>query len=345
MRLILVGFGHVGRDLAKIIAEGFRDHFRVVAIVTGRHGSIIDPGGVDLNAVLHAGLGDMRPGQPTALEVINTVQADTVVELTTLNVYSGRPAMDHVEAALRSGKHAVTANKGPVAWGYERLAGLAKSVDRRFLFESTVMDGIPIFNLARTGLRGCRLLSFRGILNSTSNFILQKMEEGVQNAQAVAAAQAMGFAEADPTLDVDGWDAAAKVAALANVLMGAGITPLGVERTGISDITAADLAGARAKGQTIKLVCEAFGEGEGEGEGGGPEKRLIARVKPTLVPINSDFGRCNGVTSIVTFRTDLLGDFSVTEHEPVGLQTAYGVLNDLLEITREEGPVWPKTRT
>lgn len=361
MRLILIGFGRVGRDLAQIIADRYRPQFKVVAIVTGRHGSLVDPAGIDLQAVLRGGLGGPQAGAPSALEVITSTEADAVVELSTLNVYSGRPAIDHVEAALKTGKHVVTANKGPIAWDYERLAALARQAGRRLLFESTVMDGTPVFNVARYGLRGCHVTGFSGILNSTTNYILARMEEGASNAEAVAEAQRQGFAEADPTLDVEGWDAAAKVAALANVLMGAGITPLMVERQGITGVTAADLAAARAEGETIKLVCEAYPAGHGEagtagggqagtagsaeaGTAGGPAPRPIARVAPRRVPLSSDFGRIPGTTSILTLRTDMMGDITIVEHEPALMQTAYGVLNDLLEIIGEEGPQWPKTK-
>lgn len=350
MRLILVGFGHVGRDLARIIADRYRNRFKVVAIVTGRHGSLADPGGIDLQAVLCGGLGGPQGTTPSALEVINSVEAETVVELTPLNIFSGRPAIDHVEAALKTGKHVVTANKGPIAWDYERLAALARQVGRRLLFEPTVMDGTPVFNVARYGLRGCRVTGFSGILNSTSNFILARMEEGASTAEAIAEAQRRGFAETDPTLDVEGWDAAAKVAALANVLMGAGMTPLMVERRGITGITAADLAAARAAGETIKLVGEAYLAGSGEGgepgEAGGSgeagEPGLVARVEPRRVPLGSDLGRVGGTTSILTLKTDMMGDLTIIEHEPALMQTAYGVLNDLLEILGEEGPLWPK---
>jgi len=361
MRLILVGFGHVGRDLARIIADRYRDRFKVVAIVTGRHGSLVDPGGIDLQAVLRGGLGGPQPAAPSALEVIGSVEAETVVELTTLNVFSGRPAIDHVEAALKAGKHVVTANKGPIAWDYERLAALARQAGRRLLFESTVMDGTPVFSVARYGLRGCRVTGLSGLLNSTTNFILTRMEEGTSNAEAVAEAQRRGFAEADPTLDVEGWDAAAKVAALANVLMGAAITPLMVERRGIAGITAADLAEARAAGETIRLVGEAYlsepiaaAGAQGGMEGGRPPAveggrlvgapGLVARVGPRRVPLDSDLGRASGTTSILTLKTDMMGDLTIVEHEPALMQTAYGVLNDLLEILGEEGPVWPKAK-
>ncbi len=347
MRLILVGFGRVGRDLAQIIADQYRDRFKVVAIVTGRHGSLADPRGIDLQAVLRGGLGGPQAGAPSALEVIDSTEAEAVIELSTLNVFSGRPAIDHVEAALKTGKHVVTANKGPIAWDYERLAALARQVGRRLLFESTVMDGTPVFNVARYGLRGCRVTGFSGILNSTTNYILARMEEGGSNAEAVAEAQRQGFAEADPTLDVEGWDAATKVAALANVLMGAGITPLMVERKGITGVTAADLAAARANGETIKLVCEAHPAGEGEARSAGAgsaASRLIARVEPRRVPLSSDFGRIPGTTSILTLRTDMMGDITIVEHEPALTQTAYGVLNDLLEIIGEEGPKWPRAK-
>lgn len=356
-RLILAGFGNVGRDLARLLVS---DHewarlFQVVAVSTGRHGTVIDPDGLDLEALLArtaagrplggaAQVGERAAAVPrvsgarttsSTLDLIKEVPADILVELTPLSITDGRPASDHIEAALRTGKHAVTANKGPVAWDYARLQALAEEAGRRFLFESAVMDGVPIFNLARAALRGCRVLGFRGILNSTTNFLLEKLETGGTFEQAVAEAQHQGFAEADPTLDVDGWDAAAKVAALANVLMNARINPLKVDRTGVHRISAEDVAQATRRGGRLKLICSAEsghdGE-EGRAPAGGGHAGLSATVRPEFVPFSDPFALIGGTSSILTLKTDLLGDITVVENDPKVVQTAYGVLNDLLEI-------------
>ncbi|MDP2873357.1 MAG: homoserine dehydrogenase, partial [Bacillota bacterium] len=229
----------------------------------------------------------------------------------------------HIEAALRSGKHVVTANKGPIAWDYDRLSRLAADCGRRLLFEATVMDGAPVFNLARNCLRVCQVTSISGILNSTTNVILEKMGEGLTFAAALAAAQAMGVAEADPALDIDGHDSAAKLAALANVLMGAGMTPVAIGRNGIRHISLDDIAAAAAQGKTIKLLCEAWHTAGGE---------FQACIRPQALPAGHPYSGVAGTSSILTLQTDLLGRLTITEQSPGLEQTAYGVLADLVEI-------------
>ncbi len=369
-RLIIAGMGNVGRDLIRLLASDreWTRLFKVVAVATGRHGVVVDEQGIDLHQLLGtveagrslnqlgvAPAATTAPGAdtmassvplsvppPSTLDLIKQVPADILVELTPLSIADGRPAIDHIEAALRTGKHAVTANKGPVAWDYARLHALAEGAGRRFLFESAVMDGVPVFNLSRAALRGCRVVGFRGILNSTTNFILERLESGGTYDAAVAEAQRQGFAEADPTLDVDGWDAAAKVAALANVLMDARIDPMKVDRTGIRGVKAGDVAAAARRGGRLKLICAAersgvapeggdagVGPGAGTGTSGGG---VITTVRPEFVPLSDPFALVSGTSSILTLKTDLLGDITVVENDPKVMQTAYGVLNDLLEI-------------
>src|SRR5512135_1151341 len=259
--LILIGFGNVARRFVRLLderaAELRRDHGldpRIVAIATSRHGVARDTGGLDLaraiELVEHGGsvapldaspAGEAgSPGRVTAIDVIRqtagTARASgsarplVVVETTVLDVAAGQPAIDHVRAALAEGAHVVTANKGPVAFAYAELEALARASGRRFLFEGAVMDGIPIFNLVRETLPAVHISGFSGVVNSTTNFIITAMEGGQAFAEALAEMQAAGIAEADASLDVDGWDAAAKASALANVLLGARMTPHEVER-------------------------------------------------------------------------------------------------------------------
>ena len=342
VRVILVGFGHVGRTLAPLLAGGYgRDaarpgpSFTVTAIITKRHGALVDPGGIDLGQALAklrqdpaAALGPAA----AAVDVIRNTPGDIVVELSSLDIIaSGQPAVAHIEAALESGKHVVSANKGPIAFDYHRLRQLAEKRRRLLLFESAVMDGTPVLNMARHCLRGCRVLGFRGILNSTTNFILGEVERGEDAGGALAIAQRRGFAETDPTLDVDGWDAAAKTAILVNVLMGGRITPRAVERRGISDLAPEAVRAAVAGGERVKLVCAAWrdaGGADGAGDAGG----ISARVAPARVPSSDMLYHADGRTMMVTLRTDLMGEVTVVEHDPDLTQTAYGVLNDLLEV-------------
>jgi homoserine dehydrogenase len=329
--LVFVGFGNVGREVSRLLWSG-REEFarqglipRAVAIVTRRHGTLVDEGGIDL---LAAASGDRFPGCAGALDIVTSVKADVVLELTTLDARSGQPAISHVEAALRSGKHVVSANKGPVAWAYHELSEIAQHNRRMFLFESSVMDGTPVFNLARHCLRECRVTAFEGVLNSTANFVLDEIAVGRSLADAVAEAQRRGVAEADPSMDIDGWDSAAKVAALANVFMGARTNPLAVSRVGIGDITRQDFDRAARRGETIKLVCRASVLPD-------PGSMMRMTVAPEQVPRESLLGMVRGTSSVLILRTDLMGDIGIVEQDPSLRQTAYGVIADLMEIARQ----------
>jgi homoserine dehydrogenase len=227
--------------------------------------------------------------------------------------------------ALEMGMHAITANKGPVVYAYRELSELAKAKGRKFLFESTVMDGAPIFSLFRRTLPGAQLLGFRGILNSTTNLILTRMEAGEPFDQAVQYAQTIGLAETDPSIDVDGWDAAIKVAALVTVLMGLPLVPDQVERKGIREITIKQIEAAKAEGIRWKLVCAAERDGNG----------VRARVAPELVaPISPLYG-IDGSSSAIEFRTDVLGSLSVVESNPGPATTAYGLLADFISAVTD----------
>ena len=241
----------------------------VVAIATRSKGSLISDRALDLEAVLKEleSTGSLmgHPGARTDLgptDIIDKTVADMVVELTTLNIDTGRPAIDHITRAMECGMDVVTANKGPVAFAYSDLRALARSRGVHFRFEGTVMDGTPIFSLVEKTLPGCQVLGVRGILNSTSNYVLTEMAKGRTAQDAVKEAQALGIAEADPSMDMDGWDAAAKITALANVLMDARKTPKDVDRTGVRDISSKELADAKTNGKRIRLIATAAVDGE-----------------------------------------------------------------------------------
>lgn len=330
-RLLLAGFGNVGRRLVELLADPAGHpalavlDLSVVAVTTGRHGAWADPGGLAPDRILAEY--DARGGFPQQLETIKAVREvdfDVLVELSPLNVAGrGEPAISHVRAALERGRHAVSANKGPVAWACRELQVLAAARGARFLHEAAVMDGAPVFNLARHCLPGTVVLGLDGVLNSTTNVVLGRMEQGAGLAEAVAEAQAMGIAEADPSADLDGWDAAVKLAALANVLMGAGLTPEAVRRQGIGHLGPADLAQAAARGRRIKLVCEAVRTGDG----------VQATVAPRELEPGHPFARLEGADSILRLHTDLMGRISILEEEGPGLTgTAYGVLADLFAL-------------
>lgn len=339
VRLALLGFGSVGQALARLLLRK-RDELRqrydldflVTGIATGRHGAAIAPQGLDLEAALRlaeAGerLDALSAVTPPAdgIAFVQQVPADVLFENTPVNYETGEPAVTHLRLALERGMHAITANKGPVVHAYRELTALAQRMGRRFYFESAVMDGAPIFSLFREALPAAQLRAFRGILNSTTNLILTRMEEhGETMDEAVAYAQSIGIAETDPSGDVDGWDAAIKVAALVTVLMGVPLTPQQVEREGIRGITAAMVAEAQAQGKRWKLVCSAHREGEA----------VVARVRPELVGPESPLFGVRGTSSIVTFQTDVLGDLSIVEEDPGPHTTAYGLLADFLNAVR-----------
>jgi homoserine dehydrogenase len=246
-----------------------------------------------------------------------------LVEMTPLDIAGkGAAAIAHVREALERGRHVITCNKGPLAWAYRPLRDLARRQGRAFLYETTVMDGAPVFNLAQLCLRGNTVQRIEGILNSTTNYVLGALEEGRTLDEAVAAAQALGVAEADPRNDLDGWDAAVKTAALANVLLDAEITPEDVERESLAGVSPETVRAALARGHRIKVLCEAWREGG----------RVAARVVLREVPLTAPFALVAGTGSILRLTTDIAGKIVLTEEDPDLSTTAYGVISDLYRL-------------
>lgn len=337
-KLAFVGFGNVGRALARLLlrkrARLKAEHgltFSITGIATGSHGFSVNPAGLDVQQVLNrleAGqsISDMSTRAcADAFDVIRESQADVMFENSPVNHANGQPAIEHVRLALEAGMHAITANKGTVVHRYRDLTALAASRGRKFLFESTVLGGAPLFSVFRECMPAAELISFRGVLNSTTNIILTRMERGEDFEEAVRYCQSIGVAETDPSADVDGWDAATKVAALVTVLMKVPVTPQQVQREGIRGITAAMMASAMAEGRRYKLVCSAERDGEG----------VKARVAPELVDESDPLHGMDDSTTGVAFRTDVLGDYSIMESEREGMvagpePTAYGLFADLV---------------
>ena len=358
LALALVGFGHVGRRFVRLLdelADRLEFQWRLVAIATRRHGHIIDPDGIDARRAIAAAqsghaLG-RAPGAPArdgaGLQVIDevarTLAADArqgalvVIETTVLDIERGEPATSHARAALEGRAHFVTANKGPAAFAYDELETLAASVDRLFLFEGAVMDGIPVFNLVRETMPGVNVEGFRGIINTTCQYALSEMERGATFDEAVAEMQARGIAEADPSHDVDGWDAAAKTAALVNVLIGGAITPHQVSRTGIRDVSGADLAEAAARGRRVRLVASASCR----------DGRLEARVEPELLDVHDPLAGLGALENALYLRTDVLGELGIVQRTSSLTQTAYALLADLTQVSRhgQAPPTAPRDRS
>ena len=336
--LCFLGFGNVNRTLVRLLedrAQELRERYgiswRITGVASRRLGWIADPSGVDVTGLCGAGAtarekpgieSDAGGGDPITHDVrtwLAAAQADILFEATSLNVENGQPAVDHIRAALEHGAHAVTANKGPIVHAYRGLRDLAASRSKRFLFESTVMDGVPIFSLFDQ-LPAIHLQEFHGILNSTTNVILGEMEQGRSFDAAVKKAQELGVAETDATHDIDGWDAAVKTAALITVLMDVPVRLDQIEREGIRELTTEGVRNARRDGWPFKLVCRARRVGDG----------VKASVRPEKVLMSSPMGKISGTSSYVYFETDIFPGLAITEENPGLYATAYGMLADFV---------------
>lgn len=338
----LIGFGGVNRALAALIAErhaqlsdelGFA--LRVVAITDLRAGSLVDADGIDLAPLLATAPGeltfaDMEGGSPDPRNewVIREVPADIVAEATFTNPADGEPAVSHVRWALEAGKHVCTTNKGPVALYGRELRELAAEHGVSFEFEGAVLSGTPVLRTAQRLLSGLRITGVEGIMNGTSNFILGRLEDGIDFAAAVTEAQELGYAEADPTADVEGQDVQLKVMILANEILGADLRRADVFCEGISGITAEDITDAADRGLRWKLVGSATRRADGD---------VDARVAPVALPADHPLAGVAGAVNAVAFRTDLLGTVTVSGPGAGRIETAYALLSDIIAIHQRNG--------
>ncbi len=344
LSLVLIGFGNVARRFVELLGEtSDRLDFtwKVVGISTRHHGTVVDPAGIDTRRAIATVEGrqsldrlDPSPRERSGIDVIRHVadaMADEAaegrlvcVETTVLDIDRGEPAVSHVRAALEGQAHVVTANKGPAAFAYHELEALAESVDRIFFFEGAVMDGVPVFNLVRETMPAITIEGFRGVINTTCNFILSELERGKEFDRALADMQARGIAEADPGLDIDGWDSAAKAAALVNVLMGGVMTPHHVQRTGIRELTGLDVREARGRNKRIRLVASATRHGG----------KVRARVEPELLDHNDPLAHLVDLNNALYLTTDLLGEIGIVQRGGDLTQTAYALLSDVSRISQ-----------
>ena len=341
-KLALIGFGNVARALARLLIRKQdllkSQHdvtFSFTGLATGGHGFAVNPNGLDIQKALELVESKQSISPLSAipvedsLAVIINSQADVIFENSPVNTQTGQPALDHIRKAFDLNMHAITANKGPVVHGYRELTALAKSKGKRFGFESTVLGGAPVFSVFREAFPLAELTSIKGIFNATTNVILSLMENGEAYDDAVKYAQSIGLAETDPTNDVDGWDAAIKVAALVTVLMDTPMTPQQVNPTGIRGITPEMIAKAKAEGKRYKLVCSAEKVGD----------KVTASVSPQLVDSTSPlYGMMNSSTGI-TFSTDVILDYSIILSEKPGMkggpvETAYGLFADFVNAVK-----------
>jgi homoserine dehydrogenase len=331
MRIILVGWGVVGQSLAQIFLRrkkelakeyGFRP--RIVAIVD-KKGAAINPKELDLEQMLSlkkqkgtvaASSQYGRPGM-SALEVIESVEAEAMVEVTPTNIEDGEPGLSHLKTAFKTGKHAVTTNKGPLALALPALTELADYNNVYLRFSGTVGAGTPVLEFAKKCLLGDKIVSVRGILNGTTNYILSEMDEKhITFQEALEAAQKLGYAEADPTMDVDGYDAAAKLVIMANWIMDKKVTLKDVKIKGIRDVSSQNIEDAVRKGSTIKLIGSI-------GETLKVEPIQISKRDPLAV---------DGALNAVTFVSESAGEQTIIGLGAGGMETASAVLRDLLDI-------------
>ena len=330
--LCFLGFGNVNRTLVRLLEDRsaelrdrYRINFRIAGIASRRLGWIADANGIDPEKCGAGATFDVPGAIPTAdiRAWLSAAKADVLFEATSLNVETGQPAIGHIRAALEHGAHAITANKGPIVHGYRELRDLAARKGKRFLFESTVMDGIPIFSLFDQ-LPAIHLQGFHGILNSTTNVILSRMEEGMSFDDALKQAQEIGVAETDATHDIDGWDAAVKTAALVTVLMDTPIRLDQIARDGIRELTPQAVRNAKRDGWPFKLVCRARRT----------ENGIEASVTPEKVLSTQPMAKITGTSSYVYFETDIFPGLAITEENPGLYATAYGMLADFIRAVK-----------
>jgi len=337
-RLALVGFGRVAQSLARILVEKrsrlkrqYDFDYKVVAVADTIKGSVMSQRGLRLERLLSlvqekGSIKDYTEGTSglSAIETIARTDANVLVEATWTNLEDGEPGLSHIRKALSKGLHVVTTNKGPIALAYHELAALARRKGCHLRFEGTVLSGTPAINLATEALAGSTINSIRGILNGTTNYILDEMATGRTYTQALRTAQELGYAEADPSSDVEAWDPAAKITILVNVLMGGRISPADVRRQGITGITAEDISDARTKGKRIKLVARADRD----------EGRIKAQVIPERLGESDLLSHVSGVLNAMVLSTDVQPEVAIVGPGAGGDSAGYALLSDLLTLNR-----------
>lgn len=318
LNLALIGYGNVGRALGRLLERQRTSFpFRITGIHTARHGTAFAPEGLPPEPVF-------GPAAASVDIFLDAARATVAVELTTLNPASGEPALSHIRAAFSRRLHVVTANKGPIAHAYAELRDEAARRGLQFRFESTVMDGAPVFNMVRHNLPGVQVQGFTGVLNSTSKLVIEAMEQGGSFEDGLALARRMGVAEADASFDVEGWDSAAKTAALANVLLDARTNPQAVSTRGITRLTPQRVQELARDGKTVRLVSRARRNGGA----------LSLRVRAEVLPKTDLLASVRGTSNLLLLHTDLMGTIGTVSISPGVEQTAYGVFSDLVDLAR-----------
>ena len=313
MRLALLGYGKVARAVARLAKRQRGLHSFPITGIQTRHGMAIGVRGLPLDPAF-------GPPPPSVEEFLDRAAAQVLVELTPHNPVTGEPAISHIRAAFARGLHVVTANKGPIAHAFSELRDTAGRRGVEFRFESAVMGGAPVFNLFRHNFPGVKVLGFTGVLNSTSNLVIEAMERGGSFDEGLAEARSLGIAVGDASYDTEGWDSAAKTAVIANVLMDARVTPQMIPTKGITRLTPERVRELAAQGKTVRIVSRARGSS--------------LRVRAEVIDKTDILASVKGVSNLILFDTDLMGRTGTISIEPTVDQTAYGVWSDLMDIVR-----------
>ena len=335
-RLALIGFGNVGQGLATIlrdygptIAAQHGADYRIVAVNTARKGRVYNPDGLDPDQLLQNCGVNQRLDNITAPytgwtveQVIRESNAEVIIEMTSSDLLTGQPATDYIRAAIAQDRHVVTTNKGPIGLFYPELSAMAAERGVRLGVEGTVMGGTPVLRVGRELLAAAGVERIQGILNGTTNYILTRMADGETYEAALREAQKKGYAEANPSADVDGYDAAIKIVILTNLLLGIPLKLENVEREGIGNLTTRDIVRAQQVGEVWKLV--AWVERSPD--------MVKASVRPIRLPATHPLAGISGATNAVTFVTKLLGEVTIVGPGAGRVETGYAVLSDLLDI-------------
>ena len=339
-RIAFIGFGVVGQGLAEILLEQAvelmeRHHleYKVVAISDKLKGAVYDETGLDLQKILElvktTGKIEDYPGGIKGWDSFKTItdtNANLIVEVSWTDLKTGEPAISHVKTALNNKKHIIMTNKGPIALVGRELLELAKVNGVEMRFEGTVLSGTPALNLGMYNLAGSRITKIRGIVNGTTNYILTEMEKGLSYEVAIKQAQDLGYAEADPTADVEGYDALGKIVILVNVVMGGNITKDQVPCQGITMITPQAITAAKKEGKRWKLNAGADLK---------TDSSIEAYVRPEMIPLAHPLAAVSGPINALTFTTNYLGDVTIIGPGAGRAPTGYALLADILDIHRK----------
>ena len=343
MKTCLLGFGNVGRRCIELMLKGVRPNITIIGI-SDSSGGIFQPQGLDLAALLeHKKSGSsivhfkgndnnnttttFTKNSQELYELCKQHDLSIVIDVSPVDLQTGGPALPILQDALSEGIHCVLANKAPLVLDFQNLYNLSQKNQASLLFSATVCGGLPVINVGRRDLRGATFQQISGIFNSTSNYVLAEMEKGKSVAEAVKEAQDIGIAEADPSLDLQGYDTANKLVIVTNAVMGYSCTLDNVDLKGIQDITKADIDAAKLENQTIRLVAVSKLN---------KDNTISMSVQPIRVPQESFFGRCENTSMCVQFVTDIFETIELKTDEKGVYPTSAAVLRDCFDVSDEQ---------